>query len=341
MEITTAYRAKQAADQITPEITFRDTMGAWKARWGIGRMDYKTEPGLYQLGTPDDQAPVLVTANYKMSFDRLRKELGGLDVWILVLDTKGINVWCAAGKGTFGTQELLNRMAVVGLEQFVSHREIIVPQLGAVGISAHETAKYSGFKVIYGPVRAEDIKEFLRLGKQATPEMRVVKFNMYDRLVLTPMELTGTFKPSLMIFGVLFLLNIFGVGNFGFVDFYAYAGAVLAGCVLTPALLPWIPGRAFALKGWILGFIWAAAVNVLNGWHMWAAVPQYSMLKALAYVFILPAVAAYLALNFTGSSTFTSYSGVLKEMRKAIPVILVFIGLGVVLLLVDSILLLL
>lgn len=336
MEIITAPR-KPAARLISAELTFNDTLGAWKARWGINRMDYKVEPGLYQLGTPDAQAPVFVTANYKMSFDRLRKELKGMDAWILVLDTKGINVWCAAGKGTFGTQELLNRIASVGLDQFVSHREIIVPQLGAVGISAHTVSKLSGFKVIYGPVRAEDIKEFFRLGKQATPEMRKVFFSLYDRLVLTPVELTGTFKPSLMIFGILFLLNILGLGSFGLVDFYAYAGAVLTGCVLTPLLLPLIPGRAFALKGWVLGFIWAAAVNMLNGWHIGASFPQYGLLKALAYFFILPAIAAYLAMNFTGSSTFTSYSGVLKEMRKAVPVIVIFIVLGIVLLLADSI----
>lgn len=335
MEIITAPRELNAW-QTSAELTSKDILGAWKARWGINRMNYKVEPGLYKLGNPDDHSPVLVTANYKMSFDYLRKELSGLNGWILVLDTKGINVWCAAGKGTFGTQELLDRMSIVQLDKFVSHREIIVPQLGAVGISAHMVAKYSGYKVIYGPVRSEDIKEFFKLEMKATPEMRTVRFSMYDRLVLTPMELVATFKISLMVFGVLFLLNLLGLGPFGIVDFYAYVGAVLVGCVLTPVLLPWIPGRAFAWKGWILGFIWAVVVNMLNGWNMWTAYPQYGVLRALAYILILPSVAAYLAMNFTGSSTFTSYSGVLKEMRQALPVIIITLGLGIILLLVGS-----
>lgn len=85
-----------------------------------------------------------------MSFDILRKEMHGLDGWVLVLDIKGINVWCAAGKGTFGTQELINRIAIVQLEKVVSHKTVILPQLGAPGISAHEVAKLSGFKVLYG-----------------------------------------------------------------------------------------------------------------------------------------------------------------------------------------------
>jgi hypothetical protein len=322
--------------QTSAELTFSDILGTWKARWGINRMHYNVEPGLYKVGKPDSNSPVMVSANYKMSFDSLRKELSGVDAWILVLDTKGINVWCAAGKGTFGTQELLNRIAIVQLEKIVSHRTVIVPQLGAPGISAHEVVKCSGFKVIYGPVRAKDLKKFIKLGMKATTEMRTVRSSAYDRLVLTPVELVGTFKISLTIFGVLFLLNLLGIGPFGLVDFYAYMGAIIVGCVLTPVLLPWIPGRAFAWKGWVVGFIWAVIVNLLNGWNGWTAVPQYSILRALGYFFILPPISAFLAMNFTGSSTFTSFSGVLKEMRKAVPAILILIVLGIVLILLNS-----
>ncbi|MEA4903030.1 mercury methylation corrinoid protein HgcA [Desulfitobacterium sp.] len=331
LDITTSREVKILPT--SSQLTTQDVLGSWKARWGINRMNYKIEPGLYQLGNPDSNAPVLVTANYKMTFDALRKELTDFDAWILVLDTKGVNVWCAAGKGTFGTTELLNRLALVQLEKVVSHKTLILPQLGAPGVSAHEVQKYSGFKVIYGPVRAKDIKEFIGLGMKATDEMRTVKFSAYDRLVLTPIELVSTIKISLMIFGVLFLLNLIGAGPFGVVDFYAYIGAVIVGCVLTPVLLPWIPGRAFAWKGWLLGFIWIIIVNVLNEWP---SAPEYNLLKALGYLLILPPVSAYLAMNFTGSSTFTSFSGVLKEMKIAIPAMIISIALGAVLILSSS-----
>lgn len=49
-------------------------------------MHYAVEPGIYALNRPTEQSPVLVTANYKMSFDCLRKALPGQDAWILVLD---------------------------------------------------------------------------------------------------------------------------------------------------------------------------------------------------------------------------------------------------------------
>ena len=319
--------------QITPKLIFSDTLGSWKVRLSINRMNYKINPGIYAIGVPDNDSPVLVTANYKLSFDALRKELTDLNAWILVLDTKGINVWCAAGKGTFGTKELISRIAKTKLYEIVSHRRLILPQLGAPGISAHEVSKNTGFKVIYGPVRAKDIKTFIQSGRKVTDKMRKVRFNTYDRLVLTPIELVGTFKLSLMIFGSLFLLNLIAVTPFGVVDFYAYAGAIIIGCVLTPLLLPLIPGRSFAWKGWLLGFIWALSVNVLNGWPQ---DPSYSWVRALGYLLILPSISSYYAMNFTGSSTYTSLSGVLKEMKIAVPGIFISIGIGIILILANS-----
>jgi len=129
-------------------------------------MNYRVDPGLYAIGEPTEESPVFVTANYKLSFDLLRRAVSSIHGWILVLDTLGINVWCAAGKGTFGTDELVDRIQSSGLADVVSHRKLIVPQLGAPGIAAHEVKRRSGFQVIYGPVRAEDRSEERRVGKE-------------------------------------------------------------------------------------------------------------------------------------------------------------------------------
>jgi CO dehydrogenase/acetyl-CoA synthase gamma subunit (corrinoid Fe-S protein) len=129
-----------------------DYIGEIKVRLDIGRMRYAIAPGLYAAGKPGRQSPVLVSANYKLSFDVLRKNIAGLDAWILVLDSKGVNVWCAAGKGTFSTQELIDQILKVKLDKIVDTRQLIIPQLGAPGISAHIVAQESGFAVFYGPV---------------------------------------------------------------------------------------------------------------------------------------------------------------------------------------------
>lgn len=326
--------SKPSAVETSTKLTYKDHLGSFQVRMGINRMNYKVKHGLYYVGRPDDKAPVLVTANYKLSFDALRKELSGISAWILVLDTKGINVWCAAGKGTFGTEELLHQIQNTGLSDLVSHRTLVLPQLGASGVSAHEIRKRSGYRVVYGPVRAQDISAFLDRGMQATEEMRRVRFRLGDRAVLTPVEVTTAVKPSLLLFGILFLLNLTGLFQFTGADVIAYTVAVLSGCVLVPLFLPWIPGRAFSLKGCLLGLLWSVFFVTFNGYfdHMGA-----SVFIGIGYLMILPSVSAYYAMNFTGCSTFTSPSGVMKEMKRSIPFIAVALVLGIILLSVGSI----
>jgi len=305
----------------------QDILGKVKVRFGIGRMSYKVKPGLYAVGNAAPDSPVLVSANYKLSFDTLRSKLTGLDAWILVLDTKGINVWCAAGKGTFGTEELVYRIEDSKLAQVVSHRTLVLPQLGAPGIAAHEVTKQTRFKVIYGPVRAADIKGFLASRMKATPEMRRVKFELKDRFVLTALELTNPFKYLVVATAALWILSLLGLPLFSWKAWYPYLGAILIGGFFVPVLLPWIPGRPFAWKGWLLGMLWAAFVNLRHGW---LPLTQASWPPALVYFLLLPAISAFLAMGFTGSSTYTSLSGVLKEMRYAVPAILASASIGIV-----------
>ena len=307
--------AEQQAS-VSTSLSLKDYFGAFKVRWGIGRMDYKVDPGLYAVGKPDGESPVLVSANYKLTFDVLRKNLAGLDCWLLILDTKGVNVWCAAGKGTFGTDELVARINTTGLSEIVTHRWLILPQLGASGVNSNEVTRQTGFSVIYGPVRASDVKAFIEAGYKATKEMREVKFTLRDRLVLTPMELVPAVKVSLPIVGGLALTNLFAKRPFDEKDAAVFGGAILTGTVLTPALLPWIPGKAFSWKGGLLGLLWTAGALTLHG--RWG---RGNRLKSAGELLLLPAVSSFAAMNFTGSSTYTSPSGVKKEMKKALPFI--------------------
>ena len=198
---------------VSSSLAWKDQWGAFKVRWGIGRMNYSVDPGLYALGEPNSSSPVLVTANYKLSFDRLRQALPNRRAWILVLDTKGINVWCAAGKGTFGTGELVERIRASSLEQVVNHRDLILPQLGAPGVAAHEVKKASGFRVIYGPIRSGDLAAFLDNGRKASAEMRRKTFTLGERAVLIPIELVAGLKHSLFVLPVFFLLGGLGSGD--------------------------------------------------------------------------------------------------------------------------------
>lgn len=308
--------------RVASRLNGADRLGALRVRLGLGRMRYAVEPGLYAVGSPTAVSPVFVSANYKLSFDHLRRELQGIDGWIMVIDTKGINVWCAAGKGTFGTEEIVRRIEITRLSEIVSHRRIVVPQLGAPGVAAHEVTRHSSFRVIYGPVRARDIPEFLDAGMTTSQDMRRVHFNMGDRLVLVPMELVQWSPYAFFITAVLFLLT--GLGRNGYVFAGTTGGreallfflAFLAGGALVPAFLPWLPGRALSWKGMVMGLLLAVALAIVG------VIPSAGIagqLGTAAWLLLMPAIGAFMAMNFTGATTYTSLSGVKKEMRFAVP----------------------
>jgi hypothetical protein len=312
--------------KITPascQLSPADCWDHFLARIGVKRDGHRVEPGLYALGSPTPDSPVFVTANYTLSFDALRSVLAGVDSYVLVLDTKGINVWCAAGKGTFGTDELVLRVTATRLKEVVSHRTLILPQLGAPGVAAHEVRQRTGFRVEYGPVRAADLPEYLKTHK-ATADMRRVQFTLRDRFVLIPVELVHTILPMLAAAIVLFFLG-------GWVTSLAAVAAVLAGTALFPLLLPWIPTHNFSTKGFLLGGLvalpFAASVLLRHpDWIWWRQLGQM-----LEFLLAMPAVTAFLALNFTGSTTFTSRTGVKREMFAYIPAMAWTFGSGALL----------
>jgi len=311
-----------------------DQWWALKIRWGLGRMNYRVEPGLYGVGEPTKASDVFVAANYKLSFDLLRRALAGLHAWILVLDTKGINVWCAAGKGTFGTEELVRRIELSGLKEVIEHRRLIVPQLGAVGVAAHEVKKQSGFSVIYGPVRAADIPAFLGAGRRAEPGMRRVTFNFFDRLRVIPVEVGQGAKLLFLVMAAFAAISGFSPAGYSLHWGEASAAAVnilvayLAGNVLSPLLLPWVPGRSFSLKGAQVGLLAFIGVYL-------AGLAGKGTVPVLAWLLLIPALSSFLAMNYTGCSTYTSLSGVKKEMRLAVPLQMGGAAVGLVLWLVG------
>lgn len=325
--------AKAGAEikKASTELTFKDKLESILVRFGIGRMDHTIDTGLYAIGNPTKESPVLVSANYKLTFDAVRKELAGVDCYIMVIDTKGINVWCAAGKGTFGTDEIVKRIEKVKLSEVVSHRKIILPQLGAPGTSAHEVQKKSGFGVIYGPVRASDIKEFINNGFKVTDKMREVTFNFNDRLALVPMEISMYLKYLLLaivlFFIVAFIFNKIDVGIRASINLLI---AYLAGSVIGPLMLPRLPGKSFSMKGMVVGLFAVGAICYSN-------LISNSPFEVLAWMLIIPTVSSFMLMNFTGASTYTSLSGVQKEMKIAIPIQIGAAVIGIILWLIGII----
>ena len=315
--------------QATGNVSFRDRWINVTTQFGINRQKYIVDPGLYALGSPDQDSPVFVTANYSPSFRALRTALQGIDGYILVLDTKGINVWCAAGKGTFGTDELVLRIEQANLGEVVRHRRLILPQLGAPGVAAHEVEERTSFGVAYGPVRAADLRQYLAIGK-ATAEMRRVRFPLKQRLEIVPAEIVNT-----LIFTIVLGLPLYFGG--GLLAALAALAAVFAGNVLFPPLLPWLPTRNFSTKGFFLGALIALPFVVMAGLGYHGEATWQRAGWALAYLLFMPPVTAFLSLNYTGGTTFTSWSGVKREIFAYVPVMAWMFAPGLLLMVALSV----
>ena len=317
---------------VSTSLGIKDFLGAVMVRWGINRDNYRVNPGLYAVGTPDVESDVFVTANYKLSFDALRKSLAGENGWILILDTKGVNVWCAAGKGTFGTKELVNRIKLVSLEKVVNHKRLILPQLGATGVAAHKVKEETGFNVHYGPVRASDIKKFISDGYRADKEMRRVTFGFKDRIKLIPNDFMYGKFYLLGAVAVFFLISGLSSKGISYRNFSGEGGpyilkvllAYISGIVITPMFLPYIPGRRFSLKGFFTGALVFLLLLLLKS-------TGENAFEMGSWFLVITTISSFLAMNFTGSSTYTSLSGVKKEMKISVPLQIGFALIGIVL----------
>ena len=306
--------------RVATALTPADRIGAAAVRCGIGRNRYAIAPGLYAVGAASADSPVLVTANYKLTFDTLRRELAGVDAWVLVLDTRGVNVWCAAGKNLFSHDELALRVQRTRLERVVRHRRLDPAPARGTGVSARQVRKKCGFEVGLGARSGQGHPGFSaqrdagRAGDApGDVHLRRTSGARAGGAVLSA-QAHGRHPGSALFYvrhrrGNLLVDTAWARGLSAAA---AYAAGVFAGAVATPALLPWIPGRAFALKGALTG----TAVGALLIFFLRAGLhaAELSALLVLA-----SAVSSYLAMNFTGSTPFTSPSGVEKEMRRAIP----------------------
>lgn len=322
--------------RISTHIFTQDKLGTVAVRCGIKRDSYKVAPGIYAVGNPNDASPMLVTCNYKLTFDAVRHSLSGLDAWLLVINTGGVNVWCAAGKGSFGGDEIIYRVRKTGAAKIVKSKLMILPQLGAPGVNSKKIEKYTGFKVVFGPVRASDIKEFLAKGLKADKHMRTATFKFQERLVLTPVEFVQNAKFIGYFLLMLIVLNYIGNDaeslpgylELSLLNTIPYALAVAAATFGFPLLLPVLPFRSFSAKGIVLGVIFSAIIAAKISAFAYAD----NVPTLLGNSLMMTSTIAFISLNFTGSSNVTSLSGVQKETMLYAPIFAVCALLGICLL---------
>ena len=155
---------------------------------------YKT--GIIHVGNPDQDSPVLLTGNFHLTVTRVKRALKGMDAFLLVANSHGVNVWCAATGGHFTNHNIISILKVSGIENLVNHRKVILPQLAGTGVEAIIIKKKTGWQVVWGPVYAKDIPEFLKSNLKKNASMRRTRFDFAQRI---EMAIAWAFSISLVI----------------------------------------------------------------------------------------------------------------------------------------------
>lgn len=214
---------------------------AYLFRW----FPHATATGLRPVGNPDETSPVLVTCNFSLTVRRVVRSLKGLDVWLLVVASDGINVWCAASGGILTHDRVIDAIKVSELAGQVAHRRIILPALSAPGVDRGWIEEQTGFHCRFGPVYARDIPEYLERRMKKTHTMRRASFGLRHRL---DMLLSMNF---IIYLGVALLLGVFRPR-----DLLAVTALFWASAAFLYLFIGWIPGRT----GWAQALYSAGAV---------------------------------------------------------------------------------
>lgn len=193
----------------------------------------KVEPGLYSVGEPNPDSPVLVTGNFDLTVRRLVKAIDTrLDIWLLVVDSGGINVWCAAGGGYLTAERIIGTLRTSRLDEVVKHHALILPQLCANGVDGWRIREKTKWGVHWGPVRAVDLPAYIRAGRKKTDEMRHVRFPLRDRLEML--------MATMGFYGLLILVPVALIWPS---SLWPLIAAMLGLSLFYAVTLPWLPGK--------------------------------------------------------------------------------------------------
>ena len=263
--------------------------------------------GLIQIGRPDRDAPVLLTGNFRLTVERVKRALAGLDAWLLVANSRGVNVWCAATGGLLTSHDVISVLKTSGVEDLVDHRQVILPQLAATGVEGPVVRQQTGWRVVWGPVEASAIPAFLAAGLQATRAMRAVRFTWPRRL-----EMAAAWAFPISLVGALALLPFWSDGVPGLVALVW--GLSLAIFLGFPLYRRWLdtPGRRI---GFVL-FDFGRAGLTLAAWLLFLAASLLAGIELRWSVAAL-VVLAVLCLDLMGSTP-TFKSGLHEDRRLRI-----------------------
>lgn len=262
---------------------------------------YPAKTGLIKIGNPDRNSPVCLTCNYHLTVERVKRALKDIDCYLLVANSRGFNVWCGATGGHFTNHDVISVLKTSGIEELVNHRKVMLPQLAATGIDIKTIQQKMGWKIVWGPVYAKDIPDFLKTNLNKTPEMRKVVFGLTERIEMAvawafPISAVSTlililFWPEAIL---PLVLMTWGLSMLIFISFPLYSRLLRSGGKRIGLIFFDFGRGGFQLILWSVFLIGLALYSYTAGDFSWGFILRWGF---ASFIVIL-----ILSLDLTGST---------------------------------------
>ena len=125
-----------------------------------------TKQGIYEIGKPDENSPVLITSNFSLTYFIVSGEIETSRVpsWLLVKDTEGLSVMTAWAAGKFVADALAPFVKKCGIADKVKHRKLVIPGYAAAESGGLEE-ELEGWEIQVGPTEGSNIPAYLKAWK--------------------------------------------------------------------------------------------------------------------------------------------------------------------------------
>jgi hypothetical protein len=296
----------------------------------------KSEQGLFSFNGADSDSPVLVTTDYYMTVFRVTEaiERQNLKCHLLVVDGRGINVWCGSRGGSVDTDSVLNAIGSTDLESAISHRNLILPQLAASSVSKAVLAD-NGWKAVFGPVEIEDVSEFIENENEKSPEQSLATFSLYRRLEYNLAHLVFETIMFLAMTPIFWFLSFLGGPLLSWHSYWmTNLSILLIGVWILGTFMalvdPLMPTSSGYIRGAITGVlalvIWKMLLLVLSFFSVLAVVYEWAWLDASGLTIL--GLSLFVGFNWGGSTPQLGEDQMMRDIIVGIVSLVVLFALG-------------
>ncbi|MHA1925160.1 MAG: hypothetical protein ACXABV_03925 [Candidatus Thorarchaeota archaeon] len=295
-----------------------------------------SEQGLFAFNGADSSSPVLVTTDYYMTVFRVTEaiEQQSLKCHLLVVDGQGINVWCGSRGDNVNTDSVLDAISSTSLENVVSHRNLVLPQLAASSVSKAVLAD-NGWKAIFGPAEIEDIGDFINNDYKKSQEQSIVTFDIHRRLEYSIGNLFFETTMFLILTPIFLVLGLLGGVFLSWQSYWManllliIVGAWILGTIMAIAD-PLMPTSSGYVRGAIIGIlaliVWKMSLLFLSTLSI-AAVPyEWAWLDTNGLTIL--GLSLFVGFNWGGSTPQLGEDQMFRDISAGIGSLVVLFVLG-------------